>query len=264
MTVLFCDMRGFTALSEGMTPAALVTVLNRYMTLMSEPVQRNAGIIDKYMGDGIMAFWGPPFTDGDEHAGLACLAALEQIARVAAFRAELPELTGLRRGFPEIDLRIGIATGDVVAGNIGSEQTRNYTVIGDTVNLAARLEGANKTYGTRSLVSETTSQLAADLVETREIDWVLVVGKTEPQRIFELLGRKGELGEEHLLLCDAYAAALDDYRCRAWDEARAGFERCLAIMPGDGPSRLFLGRIAQFHAAAPSPDWKGVWSLAEK
>jgi adenylate cyclase len=264
MTIFFCDMKEFTAFSEGMTPAALVNVMNRYMTMMSDPVRHNNGIIDKYIGDGIMAFWGPPFTSAEEHPGLACLAALDQLATLAAFRAELPELTGLRRGFPEIDIRIGIATGDVVVGNIGSEQTRNYTVIGDTVNLASRLEGANKTYGTRVLVSEATSRLAADLVETREIDSVLVVGKTEPQRIFELLGRKGEFADERLALRDAFVEALGAYRRQDWEAARTGFENCLAIIPGDRPSKVFLSRIAQFHAAAPSADWDGVWSLAEK
>ena len=264
MTILFCDMKEFSALSEGMTPTALVNVLNRYITVMSEPVRRNNGIIDKYIGDGIMAFWGPPFTGTDDHSGLACLAALEQLADLASFRAELPEITGLRRGFPEVDLRIGIATGDVIVGNIGSEQTRNYTVIGDTVNLASRLEGANKTYGTRTLVSEGTSRLAADLVETREIDQVLVVGKTEPQRIFELLGRKGEITGERLALRNAFDSALAAYRRKNWDEARAGFERCLEIMPADGPSTAFLSRIARFCTTAPGPDWDGVWSLAEK
>jgi adenylate cyclase len=264
MTILFCDMKGFTALSEGMTPAALVNVLNRYITVMSEPVRRNNGIIDKYIGDGIMAFWGPPFTGTDDHSGPACLAALDQLAGLAGFRAELPEITGLRRGFPEVDIRIGIATGDVVVGNIGSEQTRNYTVIGDTVNLASRLEAANKTYGTRALVSEGTNRFAADLVETREIDQVLVVGKTEPQRIFELLGRKGEVSGERLALRDAFGAALAAYRRKNWGEARAGFEGCLEIVPGDGPSTALLRRIAQFCTTAPDLDWDGVWSLKEK
>jgi len=264
MTILFCDMKGFTALSEGMTPAALVNVLNRYITVMSEPVRRNNGIIDKYIGDGIMAFWGPPFTGTDDHSGPACLAALDQLAGLAGFRAELPEITGLRRGFPEVDIRIGIATGDVVVGNIGSEQTRNYTVIGDTVNLASRLEAANKTYGTHALVSEGTNRFAADLVETREIDQVLVVGKTEPQRIFELLGRKGEVSGERLALRDAFGAALAAYRRKNWGEARAGFEGCLEIVPGDGPSTALLRRIAQFCTTAPGLDWDGVWSLTEK
>ena len=264
MTILFCDMKDFTTFSEGMTPAALVTVLNRYLTVMSDPVRRHNGIIDKYIGDGIMAFWGPPFTGADEQARLACLAALDQLAGLAAFRAELPDLIGLKRGFPEIDMRIGIATGDVVVGSIGSEQTRNYTVIGDTVNLASRLEGANKTYGTRVLISEATNHLAGDTVETREIDSVLVVGKTEPQRIFELLGRKGGVASERLALRDAYVESLDAYRREAWEEARIGFEACLAIHSCDPPSKVFLGRIAQFRATSPCTNWKGVWSLLEK
>ena len=156
--------------------------------------------------------------------------------------------------------------------NSGSEQTGNYTVIGDTVNLASRLEGANKTYGTRALISEMTNRFAPDLVETREIDQVLVAGKTEPQRIFELLGRRGEVADERLALSDAFVEALAAYRRKNWEGARAvsraasrsGFAGCLKIMHGDGPSKAFLGRVAQFHAAAPSADWDGVWSLAEK
>jgi class 3 adenylate cyclase len=264
MSVLFCDMRGFTAFSEGMTPAAVVNVLNRYMTVMSEAIRHNNGIIDKYIGDGIMAYWGPPFTNAEEHPGLACLAALDQLVGLTSFRAELPELIGLRRGVPELDMRIGVATGDVVVGSIGSEQVRNYTVIGDTVNLASRLEGANKTYGTRALINETTNRFAANLVETREIDQVLVVGKTEPQRIFELLGRKGEVDGERLALRDAFEEALAAYRRKDWKEAYAAFEGCLEIMPGDGPSKVFLSRIAQFCTAAPSSDWDCVWSLVEK
>ena len=248
-----------------MTPAALVTVLNRYMTVMSEPVRRHSGIIDKYIGDAIMAFWGPPFTGADEQARLACLAALDQIAGFAAYRAELPDLIGLKRGFPEIDIRIGIGTGDVVVGSIGSDQTRNYTVIGDTVNLASRIEGANKTYGTRVLISEaTTNNLAADMLETREIDTVVVVGRTEPQRIFELLGRKGEVARERLALRDAYVEALDAYRRKDWEKALVGFEDCLAIVPCDAPSKLFLERIARFRVTAPCAEWSGVWSLVEK
>ena len=189
MTILFCDMKGFTTFSEGMTPAALVAVLNRYMTVMSEPVRRHSGIIDKYIGDAIMAFWGPPFTGADEQARLACLAALDQVAGFAAFRAELPDLIGFKRGFPEIDIRIGIATGDVVVGSIGSEQTRNYTVIGDTVNLASRLEGANKTYGTRVLISEATREAIGEAFAVQEMGDFQLKGKAKLVHTYKVLRR---------------------------------------------------------------------------
>ncbi|TAK53920.1 MAG: adenylate/guanylate cyclase domain-containing protein, partial [Dehalococcoidia bacterium] len=151
MSVFFCDMAGFTSLAEGMTAAGMVNVVNRYLAAMSEPIREQHGIIDKYIGDAIMAYWGPPFNGSDEHARLACLAALAQLARLESFRAELPELMGIKRGLPQIDMRIGIATGEVVVGNIGSEVSMSYTVMGDAVNLASRLEGANKVYGTRIL-----------------------------------------------------------------------------------------------------------------
>src|ERR1041385_2393682 len=177
MTILFCDMKGFTSFSEGMTPAGLVNVLNRYLTVISDPVRRNSGIIDKYIGDAVMAFWGPPFAAAEEQARLACYAALEQLAALPAFQAELPDLMGVRRGVPEVSIRVGVATGEVVVGNIGSEQTRSYTVIGDTVNSASRLEGAGKAYGTHVLISEATQRLAADAVENPGIETAPAGGK---------------------------------------------------------------------------------------
>jgi adenylate cyclase len=140
MTVFFCDMQGFTNLSEGMTPAGMVRIVNRYLALMSEPVRRNHGIIDKYIGDGIMAFWGPPFTPAADQARLACAAGIEQFAALHIFHAELPDLTGFRRGLPHIDMRIGVTTGEVIVGNIGSDVSMSYTVMGDAVNFASRIE----------------------------------------------------------------------------------------------------------------------------
>jgi class 3 adenylate cyclase len=264
MTILFCDMQGFTSFSEGMTPAGLVNVLNRYLTVISDPVRRNHGIIDKYIGDAVMAFWGPPFTAGDDQARLACFAALEQLAALPGFEAELPDLMGLRRGLPKVNARIGVATGEVIIGNIGSEQTRSYTVIGDTVNFASRLEGASKAYGTRILISERTQIYAGNAIEAREIDSVLVVGKSEPERIFELLGRRGEVSVERLELRDTFAAALADYRGRKWDKAAKGFRDCLSIVPDDPPSTVFLDRIAQFHSQPPADEWAGIWALHAK
>jgi len=191
MTVLFCDLKGFTSLSEGMTPQGLVKVMNRYLSIMSEPIRANRGIIDKYIGDGIMAYWGPPFVDEADHARFACLAALEMIERIATLRQEIPELLGVR-GTPmeTCDLRIGVATGEALVGSIGSDVMMSYTLMGDVVNLASRLEGANKLYGTRNLVSQRTIAVAGTAVEVREIDRVVVAGHTHSEVIFEILGRR--------------------------------------------------------------------------
>ena len=161
MTVMFCDMKGFTGLSEGMTPQGLVKVMNRYLSTMSEPIRAQQGIIDKYIGDAIMAYWGPPFTDEADEARLACLAAIDMMDRIGGLRKELPELLGVRTIPTECDLRIGIATGEALVGSIGSEFMMSFTVMGDTVNLASRLEFANKFYGTRCLVSQATISAAA-------------------------------------------------------------------------------------------------------
>jgi adenylate cyclase len=264
MTILFCDMQNFTGFSEGLTPGGLVTVMNRFLTVISEPVLRNGGVVDKYVGDAVMAFWGPPFVAAGDHARLACLAAIEQLEAIPGYQDELPDLTGVRRGMPRIGARIGIATGDVVVGSIGSEQHRNYTVLGDTVNIASRFEGANKVYGTRILISERSRLLAGDLIEVREIDSVRVVGKSEPERIFELLGHKGNVAPERLELRDTFGAALADYREQRWDKAADGFRDCLTIVPGDAAAQVFLDRIAQYRINCPAADWQGVWSLTEK
>ena len=170
MTILFCDMQGFTSFSEGMTPIGLVNVLNRYLTVISDPVRRNDGIIDKYIGDAVMAFWGEPFTAAEDQARLACAAALEQLAALPEFESELPDLIGVRRGLPRSTSGSASRPAKSWSAISGPEQTRSYTVIGDTVNFASRLEGAGKTYGTRVLVSEATQRLAAGAVEMREIE----------------------------------------------------------------------------------------------
>jgi class 3 adenylate cyclase len=264
MTVFFCDMEKFTLISETMTPAGLVNFVNQYLTRLSEPIRHYHGIIDKYIGDGIMAFWGPPFSSETEHAQLACFAALDQFSKLDEFRRLLPDLMGLRRGLPQVNIRIGIATGEVVVGNIGSDLFRNYTVMGDTVNVAARLESANKQYGTRLLINERTRALAMDAIETREIDSIQVVGKSESVRVFELLARKGEVPQAVADLRDNFEQGLQAYRKQNWDQAQFHFTACSAIDPADEPTKLFLRRVQHLRENPPPEDWDGVWALTEK
>ena len=256
MSVFFSDLAGFTRLCEGLTPDAAVRFLNRYFALMAEVIQARQGIIDKYIGDSVMAFWGQPFTDEASHAALCCEAALDQLAKLAEFRADLPNLLGIRHGLPEVDTRMGIATGEVLVGNIGSETARGYTVIGDTVNLASRLEQANKFYRSHILVSEQTRMQAGEAFVFREIDSLRVMGRAEPERVFELMGRAGEVAGE---LPATFTEGLACYRARDWDGAERAFAACLRLAPEDGPSQVFLARIRAFRASAPPADWDGVW-----
>jgi adenylate cyclase len=264
MTVLFCDLRGFTGTSEGMTPQGLVKVMNRYFSTMSAPIRDHEGIIDKYIGDAIMAYWGPPFTDDAAQARLASFAALRMLELVPQLRTELPELLGVRNLPTAFDLRIGIATGDVLVGSIGSEWMMNYTVMGDTVNLASRLEGANKEYGGRILVSEATLAAASDAVEAREIDRVAVLGQNRQQAVFEIMARKGELSTAQFELRDHFTEGLACYRRRQWREARSAFEAALAVVPNDGPSITFIKRLDRLILHPPGEDWDGAWRLEQK
>jgi adenylate cyclase len=262
MTVLFCDLKGFTSLSEGMTPQGLVKVMNRYLSIMSEPIRTNRGIIDKYIGDGIMAYWGPPFVDEADHARFACLAVVEMIERIPTLRQEIPELLGvLGTPMETCDLRIGIATGEALVGSIGSDVMMSYTLMGDVVNLASRLEGANKLYGTRNLVSERTIAAAGTAVEVREIDRVVVAGHTHAEVIFEILGRKAELTPQQLSLRESYLEGLAAYRERRWDDAVRALAASLETMPGDGPSMALISRVETLKTNPPSQDWDASWHL---
>ena len=264
VTVFFSDIEGFTTIGENLTPNALVAVINRYFTVMSEPISRSGGIIDKYIGDAIMAFWAPPFVPASEHATRACLAALEQLEILASFQQTVPDLIGVRSAAPRVRFRIGLASGEVVIGNIGSETFRGYTVMGDAVNLGSRLESAGKQYGVRILISEQTYRLAADAIEVRELDSIRVTGKTEAARVYELLARRGGLDAARASLRDRYQEGLAYYRGGQWDAAEQAFQQCLALDPTDVPSRLFAERVAHFKSEPPASTWDGVWTLTHK
>ena len=251
MTVMFCDMKGFTTLSEGVTPQGLVKIMNLYLSTMSEPIHAHRGVIDKYIGDAIMAYWGPPFVEEAEQAHFACLAAVDMIGRVETLLKELPEHLGVRTIPADCDIRIGIATGEALVGSIGSEYMMSFTVMGDTVNLASRLEGANKVYGSRCLISEATAKMCAAEFEVREIDRLVVVGQSQPQTVYEIMGTKGELvTPQQTLLRTHYAEGLSAYRARRWDEARRLLPRRSKAVPGDGPSMAMIARIGAFAKSA--------------
>jgi adenylate cyclase len=264
MTVMFCDMKGFTALSEGFTPQGLVKIMNRYLSTMSGPIHAYRGVIDKYIGDGIMAYWGPPFVEEAEQAKCACSAAIDMIGCLANLRKELPELLGVRVIPAECDLRIGIATGETLVGSIGSQYMMSFTVMGDTVNLASRLETANKAYGSRCLISEATANMCAADFELREIDRVVVVGQSQPQTVYEVMGGKDTLTPQQTLACAHYAAGLAAYRARRWDEARAAFAAAIEATPDDGPSIALLARVADLRRDPPAENWDGSWRMESK
>jgi adenylate cyclase len=264
LTIFFSDIKGFSGISEQLTASAVVNLLNSYFGTVAEIIHAHRGFIDKYIGDAVMAFWVSPFSAGDDHASDACLAALAQQEAIVLLRAQLPEITGMRRNPPELAIRMGIATGEAVVGTIGSDSSRSYTVIGDTVNLASRLESINKLYGTSLILSEETYRMAQQVIEARELDLITVAGKTEPVRIYEAIGRVGEIAPERVQLREMYANGLAAYRRQDWDEAQRCFESCQLGFAEDGPSRLFVDRVSLLRSTPPPGDWDGVWHFDEK
>jgi adenylate cyclase len=263
-TVFFSDIKEFSGLGERLTATTLVKLLNTYFSEMTALIHARNGIIDKFVGDGLMAFWTAPFSRGDSHASDACLAALAQQDAVAKLREHLSEVLGLRRDLPDFSVRMGLATGDLVVGTIGAPNARSFTVIGDTVNLASRLEGANNSYGTSILVDEGTFQLAQNDVEGREIDFLTVLGKVEPVRVYEIMAPAGALSPVQQELRDLYAEGVAAYRARDWERSEQHFAQCLAVAPNDGPASVFRRRIEGLSSQTLPADWNGVWQLTDK
>jgi adenylate cyclase len=264
VTVFFSDLQDFTGISERFTPGGVVKMINHYLTVMSEPVTENKGIIDKYIGDAIMAFWTTPFCEDGEKALLAVDTALKQLVLLEHFKLELPDLIGLRRDLPRFAMRIGIATGDAIVGSIGSERIKNYTVMGDTVNVGARLEGANKIYGTSILVCERTYEMASGEFEFRKIDHLVVKGKTEPISIYEPLGPIAKLSPEAIQFRDQFEQAFSAYHEGEWDIAKDGFLSCQRQNENDSATATFLNRISAIQNTGVPDDWDGVWHLDTK
>ena len=260
MTVYFSDLQGFTSMCEKWPPEQVVQFLNQYFSLMSGPIRAGYGIIDKYIGDSIMAFWGPPFVDAALHPLAACRAAVEQQRLLAGFNAQQAALGNL----VQVVMRIGICTGAVTVGNVGSENSRGYTVIGDTVNLAARLESAGKQYGSHLMIAEETWLAAREGLDTRELDKIRVVGKNQPVRIFEVIGLNGEADAATLELTGLFEQAIKDFRQGNLAAAKLRFKECVKLRASDRPSHLFLERIELLERAGLPDGWDGVWTLTDK
>lgn len=254
VTVLFSDIRGFTSISEKLPPDELVKLLNEYLSPMTKIVLEERGLLDKYIGDAIMAIFNAPLTITD-HPLRACTAAQKMMPRLAQLNVEWKA-----KGYPAIDIGVGINTGEAVVGNMGAELRFDYTGIGDTVNLASRLEGLNKLYGTRIIVSGFTREHVKDAFVFRELDLVAVKGKAKPVGLYELTTGDDAARE----LVSAFASALALYRNKRFNEARAAFAAILARFPGDGPSKLYLVRCDEYIVAPPSPEWDGVYVAKTK
>ena len=259
LTVLFSDIRGFTSISEKLDPHVLLELLNEYLTPMTEIiVSENQGTLDKYIGDAIMAFWGAPQEQPD-HALRACRAALTMIARLEVLRGKWRE-----RGLPDIDIGVGINTGPMSVGFVGSQDRfYNYTVLGDAVNLASRLEGANKEYGTRMILGPSTHDEVKDDVVVREVDRVRVKGKREPVHIYELLALAPGTPELTLFV-ERFGWGLSAYKAQRWDEAIARFRECDAMHGGDPTSRKYVERCEAMRREPPGPEWDGVFQMKTK
>ena len=258
LSILFSDIAGFTSISERLDPETLVELLNKYLSAMTDIILQHRGNVNKYLGDGIMAIFGAPRGDPN-HASLACFAALDSQAELVKRREQWKA-----EGQPEISARIGINSGWLVVGNMGSQARMEYTVMGDTVNLASRLEGANKYYDTLILLGPRTYELAAQDIEAREIDRMRVKGKKEPVVVFELLARKGGLSVEQHRVVETYVEGLEAYKRRDFKAATTQFQAALALDPSDGPSRVYLERAKEYFMAPPPADWDGVYELKSK
>jgi len=257
MSVFFSDVRGFTTISEKLDPRALSDLLTRYLTPMTQIVFANKGTLDKYMGDALMAFFGAPLVF-DDHAKHACRSALQSLEKLKELQAQFKA-----QGLPEIDIGIGINSGEMSVGNMGSDIVRSYTVMGDSVNLGSRLEGINKEYGTRVIISQFTYEDVKDSFCCREVDWVRVKGKMEPVRIFELICEGEPEGMTREVLSH-FSQGFNLYHEKKFAEALDCFRKASQLNPTDGPSELYIERCETFLQEPPPEQWDGVFVMKTK
>jgi adenylate cyclase len=244
--------------AESLPPEQLVESLGEYLEEMARPIAASGGTVDKYIGDAIMAFWGAPRPDAD-HALHACEAALENRDRLDALNARWQAA-----GRPRFDARVALHTGEVVVGNVGSGARLNYTIIGDAVNLASRLEGLNKRYGTGLIISETTWARVSHVMVARPLDKVSVKGKEASVVIYELIGRRRDVSAVRREVAERHARAFTLYLERKWSEAISLLRARLAEHPGDEPSKLLLERCKRWAATPPPSDWDGTERMTTK
>lgn len=257
MTVFFSDVRGFTTISESLEATELCDLINAILTPVTRIIHENKGTIDKYIGDAIMAFWGAPMYN-DKHAYLAVKAGLTVIKEFDSINAHFK-----LKNWPEVDLGVGLNTGEMVVGNMGSEFRIAYTVMGDTVNLGSRLEGLTKQYGVKMIVSESTRAAAPEFAY-RELDWVRVKGKNKPIKIYEPICEQAELQESEQKILIRVSDAIDAYRQQMWNEAHALFSQLHDIKPHDMLYKIYLERIAYFKENPPKSDWDGTFTHTSK
>ena len=257
--MLFSDVRGFTTLSEQLGPHGTVEMLNEYFELMVDCISEQGGMLDKFIGDAIMAVFGLPLA-GEDDEDRALLASIAMIRSLREWNGDRE-----RRGEPGVDMGIGLNTDAVVAGNIGSPRRMDYTLIGDGVNLASRLEGACKQYSARILLSELTRERLKGVYRLREVDRVIVKGKTRPVSVYECLDYHDERSFPNLMeTLGAFGEGLTRYRDRDFEKAVHWFEEALKANKGDRLSDLYVDRCLQLIASPPPEDWDGVWVMSEK
>lgn len=258
MTAFFSDIQGFSTISESLSPDELVNLLNKYLTAMCDIISDHNGTIDKFEGDAIIAFWGAPL-DQPDHGKLSCLATIDMQKSLIELRQEW-----MKEGLPKVLVRMGVNSGPMVVGNMGSQSRMDYTIMGDSVNLAARLEGANKFYKNFSMISENTYNLAKDAIDVRELDTIRVVGKNEPIVVYDLLERKNETSGKMADLVEIYLKGLELYKKKDFKSAITVFESAIKLLPQDGPSLTYIARCNDFLKNPPSDDWDGVYTHTQK